>query len=198
MEKSKQDLRVVKTKRAIKEAFLSLITEKPVQKITVTELSSKAEISKGTFYLHYVDIFNLYNELVDETVAKIAGSFDPYPELFSNPEAFVRTFMFAQVQPMKATISAAEACLLLERNIQHTSHYPQCFIEAFMAKIYEVGKLTPCKENDLKLEFLLTGMLSLIITYPSLINDNPEMKEYVIEFVAKQVREAFPEFFGVN
>lgn len=52
---------------------MELIIKIPVHKITVTELAKKAEISKGTFYLHYLDIFDLYNKLVKDTVTKIAG-----------------------------------------------------------------------------------------------------------------------------
>ena len=45
----KSDLRVTKTRRLIKATFLELVQAKPVQKITVTELAKRAEISKGTF-----------------------------------------------------------------------------------------------------------------------------------------------------
>ena len=60
----KSDLRVTKTRRLIKATFLELVQAKPVQKITVTELAKRAEISKGTFYLHYLDIYDLYNQMV--------------------------------------------------------------------------------------------------------------------------------------
>lgn len=62
----KSDLRVTKTRRLIKATFLELVQAKPVQKITVTELAKRAEISKGTFYLHYLDIYDLYNQMVEE------------------------------------------------------------------------------------------------------------------------------------
>ena len=73
----KTDLRIIKTRRSIKEAFMELILMKPVNKITVTELAERAEISKGTFYLHYLDIYDLYNRLVEEVANKIAESFNP-------------------------------------------------------------------------------------------------------------------------
>lgn len=53
----KIDLRIVKTKRAIQTNFLELLSHKPIDKVSVTELVKKAEISKGTFYLHYLDIY---------------------------------------------------------------------------------------------------------------------------------------------
>ena len=47
------DLRIQKTRAAIKSAFLELRRKKPIEKITVTELAKLAEINKATFYLHY-------------------------------------------------------------------------------------------------------------------------------------------------
>ena len=38
------------TKSVIRESFLSLLREKPVEKITVTELCAKADINRSTFY----------------------------------------------------------------------------------------------------------------------------------------------------
>ena len=194
MEK-KSDLRVSKTLRAIHAAFLELMVKKPVQKITVTELAQRAEISKGTFYLHYADIFDLYRRLVHDTVDKIAKSFDPYPELFTDPEAFVRTFLFSQVEPLREGLTPGEYALLLEKNIQHCSDYPQCFIDAFKAQIYRVGKLVPCEENDIKLEFLLTGMLSVVVRYRPQARGDAEQREFVIQFLTDVVKETFPEFY---
>ena len=53
------DLRTEKTKRSIINSFLELRSRKPLEKITVKELSEKAEINKATFYLHYHDIYDL-------------------------------------------------------------------------------------------------------------------------------------------
>ena len=47
------DIRVKKTKRAIQKAFVALLREKPVEKITVKEIAERAEINKTTFYSHY-------------------------------------------------------------------------------------------------------------------------------------------------
>ena len=129
------DLRVTKTRRLIKATFLELVQAKPVQKITVTELAKRAEISKGTFYLHYLAIYDLYNQMVEETGAKIAGSFDPYPGLFSAPESLVRTFRFSQVEPLGLSLSAGERALLTEKNMQSCSKYPQCFLDVFKEQI---------------------------------------------------------------
>ena len=62
------DLRIQKTRAAIKSAFLELRRKKPIEKITVTELAKLAEINKATFYLHYSDIYSLADEMEDEVI----------------------------------------------------------------------------------------------------------------------------------
>ena len=191
----KSDLRVTKTRRPIKAAFLELVQTKPGQKITVTELAKRAEISKGTFYLHYLDIYNLYNQMVEETVAKIAGSFDPYPDLFSAPESFVRTFLFSQVEPLGLSLSAGERTLLTEKNMQSCSRYPQFFLDAFKEHIYQVGVLARCEENDIKIGFLLTGMLSIVIQYRPLTAGDQKKMDFIVQFLSLIIRDTFPEFY---
>lgn len=191
----KTDLRIIKTRRSIKEAFMELILMKPVNKITVTELAERAEISKGTFYLHYLDIYDLYNRLVEEVANKIAESFNPYPDLFTAPETFVRTFMFAQNSQFTVSLTPAQRKILSEKNIKFSDNYPSCFIDAFKTQIYKVGKLVPCLENDMKIEFLITGMLSIIIKYPMLSHDIKQ-KELMIQYLTTIVKETFPEFYA--
>ena len=51
----KEDLRVRKTKKAISEAFMSLLSEKTIEEMTVNELCDKAGVRRTTFYKHYRD-----------------------------------------------------------------------------------------------------------------------------------------------
>ena len=60
----------LKTKKLIKNTFAELVSEKgELQKITVTELVSRADITRGTFYTHYDNIDevakDIQNELLD-------------------------------------------------------------------------------------------------------------------------------------
>ncbi len=61
------DLRVQKTKNSILDAFIELRSEKPLEKITVKELADRARISKQTFYLHYKDIYDLSEQLLEHS-----------------------------------------------------------------------------------------------------------------------------------
>ncbi len=195
---NKPDLRVSKTLRSINAAFMDLIVKKPVNEITVTELARRAEISKGTFYLHYLDIFDLYDKLVNDTAVKVAGSVNPYPDLFVDPESFIRIFMFEQIEPFSKILTISESALLSEKNIRFCSIYPQCFIDAIRMQIYSVGKLAPCEENDIKIEFLLTGILSIIIKYRPLSSKNIQQMDFIVRFLSAVIKETFPEFYGTH
>lgn len=61
-----EDLRIKKTKRAVKEAFYSLLSAKDFEKISVKDISDRAMISRNTFYLHYSDKYDLLNHICDE------------------------------------------------------------------------------------------------------------------------------------
>ena len=65
------DIRVEKTEKAIRNAFLELRASKPLEKITVKELCVLACINKSTFYSHYEDIYALSKQLESETITAV-------------------------------------------------------------------------------------------------------------------------------
>ena len=56
---SKVDRRILKTQEALKKALIELMTEKSFDNITIQDLSDRANVSRGTIYLHYLDKFDL-------------------------------------------------------------------------------------------------------------------------------------------
>ncbi len=60
------DRRTAKSKDAIRACFLSLLKQKKLNKITVAEICRMADIGRGTFYLHYTDVYDLYGQIEDE------------------------------------------------------------------------------------------------------------------------------------
>ena len=55
------DKRVMKTRRAIHSAMTSLLKVKPIEEITVTELSDAAEINRKTFYNYYSSVYMVFD-----------------------------------------------------------------------------------------------------------------------------------------
>ena len=66
MEEKVVDRRVRKTKRQLRLALMKLMAEKSVKDISVRELAAIADINRGTFYIHYKDVYDLLSSLEDE------------------------------------------------------------------------------------------------------------------------------------
>ena len=56
------DRRILRTKLAIREALVDLIDEKGFDALSVRDITERADINRGTFYLHYRDKFDLLEQ----------------------------------------------------------------------------------------------------------------------------------------
>ncbi|WP_227793262.1 TetR/AcrR family transcriptional regulator [Paenibacillus guangzhouensis] len=66
MEKqSRQDPRVIRTKRLLRDALIALMEEREFDHITVQDISDRATVKRATFYLHYKDKYDLLENCID-------------------------------------------------------------------------------------------------------------------------------------
>ena len=85
----------IRSQKMIKQAFLELInTTNDVSKISVTDIVNKANLNRGTFYSHYVNIEALVKAIfadITNDLNKVLESFSP--ESFKeNPSLFFSSF----------------------------------------------------------------------------------------------------------
>lgn len=66
-----EDRRVRRTKQLIKQSLIELMQEKSFNEITVKDITERADLNRGTFYLHYVDIYDLLNSIESEFLVTI-------------------------------------------------------------------------------------------------------------------------------
>lgn len=76
MKNNKTDARSRFTQAIVKKSLLKLIAEKPLQNITVAELCREASITRGTFYNHYYDVFDVYESVENEFINEVIEQFD--------------------------------------------------------------------------------------------------------------------------
>ena len=89
------DLRIVKTKNQIKQAFLVLRNKYTPEKIKVKDICELAMINKTTFYKHYVDSLALANEIEESCMEKLMNAFSEKKSLFESPKAYVQGLLGA-------------------------------------------------------------------------------------------------------
>ena len=71
-EKRAPDRRVIKTKRAIKNAFAKLLSQKDINDITISDSAAEADINRKTFYNYYAGV----HEVIDEIENDVVSHFD--------------------------------------------------------------------------------------------------------------------------
>lgn len=65
------DLRIQKTQKAIRQHFLELFYNENFDKITIKDITERAEIGRKTFYLHYIDKYDLLDKIVDQKMSEL-------------------------------------------------------------------------------------------------------------------------------
>ncbi|WP_294550249.1 TetR-like C-terminal domain-containing protein [uncultured Pseudoflavonifractor sp.] len=75
----RDDRRVRRTKQMLRSALLELLREKSVDQITVTELTQKADVNRGTFYGHYKDIYDMVEQMENEMFQEFSDLLHAYP-----------------------------------------------------------------------------------------------------------------------
>lgn len=86
----KPDRRVIKTKRAIRNAFAALMAEKDLNDITIKDISDVADINRKTVYNYYGGIHEILDEIENELVSsfeKVIQEID-FPAIWRIPTKF--------------------------------------------------------------------------------------------------------------
>ncbi|WP_169081320.1 TetR/AcrR family transcriptional regulator [Paenibacillus sp. PL91] len=68
---AKADRRIKKTQDALKNAVLELMAEKSFDSITIQDLSDRANVIRGTIYLHYMDKYDLLDKLIETHIIEL-------------------------------------------------------------------------------------------------------------------------------
>jgi len=91
----KVDRRILKSQDAIKNAFVELMSEKGFDKVTVKDICIKANVGNRTFYLHYLDKYDLLDKLIEGHMHELRKLCDPLSDI-SFKEAHIIWFEYLE------------------------------------------------------------------------------------------------------
>jgi len=97
MSNKKPDLRVRRTRKMVREAFIKLVITIGFDRISVQMLADEAMINRATFYRHYEDMHDLAEKVYAELAAEYAASIQDM--VFQHPEDATR-MLFEHVAEM--------------------------------------------------------------------------------------------------
>lgn len=144
------DLRIEKTTCAIRNAFLQLRSQKPLEKITVKELCTLANINKATFYLHYHDIYDLSETLERGVVQSCLEDIEHPENIFKDNKDFIRE--------LTASFMANEQLIKILFEGNRSGSFMNLFEEEIYKVIYSAyPDYQPAPENRMMMTFIIYG-----------------------------------------
>ncbi|HEX2926062.1 MAG TPA: TetR/AcrR family transcriptional regulator [Ruminiclostridium sp.] len=90
------DRRIQKTRQLIINTFINLLAEKGFEKITINDIAERANINRGTVYLHYVDKFDLLDKCIETYVELLLHHCANSADTNLNASAFQSIFEFLE------------------------------------------------------------------------------------------------------
>lgn len=65
------DRRTQRTRKAFFDALAELLTKKELRNVTVQEISDMAQVNRVTFYNHFLDVYDLYDKIEENTLVEL-------------------------------------------------------------------------------------------------------------------------------
>ena len=170
--------KVLETKERIRSAFFALYAEKKIERISIKEITEKAKLNRGTFYVYYHDIYDLLEsteeEVINELIQKIRGvatmiiregdifSHLPPYEFYRKYSPYLRVLLGNNGDPnfvyrIKSILKKMLRELLLE---EHVPIIPNIdYVLEFMASA-QIGMISYWMQNNMELSIEEIGELT--------------------------------------
>ena len=155
-----EDRRVRKTKRSLRDCLVRLMKEKKIQDITVREISEMADINRGTFYLHYKDIY----DLLEHVESDFAGEFDAILNHYSAKELTNRpSLLFRELYPfIHENADLITALMGAGGNINFENKIKSIIQERALGRWLELNYTENLEELGAFLSYIVSGCTGLV------------------------------------
>ena len=87
------DRRTKYTKKIIKDTLINLLTEKDIKKVTVSEICSKADVNRATFYRYYLDVYDLLDKIEEDFINELKAPYQENPNRVHTVGAFSKEIL---------------------------------------------------------------------------------------------------------
>lgn len=180
--KLKDDMRVIRTKRAIREAFLKLLAKKVYEKITVQDIADEAFINRNTFYFHYIDKADLLEKLSSECLDEIKKCLVEKESSEINDE-----FLYDVIKNIFNTIEKNKDFYRIMMVDSDSAFFTERLTATIKAHIHPYVVSPGLEEKELLIEYLITGFIGIMRIY--LKGDIKISKERLSDFLFKFLHE---------
>ncbi len=151
------DKRIIKTKKAITEAFMQLTMEKEIEKITVSDIAEKAYINRSTFYLHYADARDVMNDIEREMGDNIYSCIENFDT--DKPYESTYTLLISLTNAIDKVDSFKNFLLHSKCSEYLTAKMKKLFVEKGIESALKRTQLTDTNDLKLALTYITAGII---------------------------------------
>jgi AcrR family transcriptional regulator len=156
---SKSDRRSRRSQQLLFRALLELILEKGYENVSITEITARADVARGTFYLHFKDkdelLLSSFDQLA-ETILEHVKHFSKHDLISGVPHPGIAIFEHVHQNPtlFRVILNGKGGTLMLQRlrlYVAHTTH-----------QALENMNIIPAIPTDIVADFVAGAMLSVL------------------------------------
>ena len=149
----------IRSRKLIRRAFVELVLEKGSEKITVKSIVERAEVSRGTFYAHYADIYEVIEEIENETMGQMVDLINEYKDIdiMSNP----KPFLHKTAQFFKRDIEFYRMLINTDRASTFIAKLKEVLIKKMLDHKETIRNEQESAEFTLRVHFFVNGLVSL-------------------------------------
>lgn len=173
----KEDKRIKKSKKAIKNALIELVQEKDINEITIQELALKADVDRKTIYNNYQNIYEIFEDFAND----LASSFDDILDKLANTSIYKDPSIV--LKALNKTIEEnRDLYILLSKINKNNSFIRDKLYEKLKIKIskaFEKNKFIDNNNFNFIIEFITSGMIAAFQTW--FLNDEknkPNLEDF--------------------
>lgn len=157
----KEDRRITKTKQSIKDAFISLLEDQTIESITVSSITTQAQINRSTFYAHYTDIYALQQEIEDTFIQDIAGLLLP-PETNDGKVTLEQTAVYKIFKYMQEHQRLCNILFKETSNSAFILRLAQKLQNSMLIKLPSEAQNTPAILQNYASSFIVYGIIGIM------------------------------------
>ncbi len=126
-----EDLRVKRTRRLLRKAFVQLVIEQGYDRLTIREITTRAQVGHKTFYRHYESKAALLHAILSELINEVRQTLERSPKVTTPYQNTITALKFTQTNAdlFLALMQSPVADMLLEPLLQTAVQEGSLFID---------------------------------------------------------------------
>ena len=150
------DRRILRTQETLKKAVIELMSEKSFDDITIQDISDRANVSRGTIYLHYMDKYDLLDKLMETHISELREICE------STSESEYKDANLPWFNYLERNYVFFSTMLTSKGAPSFRSRFVEFLIDEFKDEVHTTGGKNHGLNEDVLLQFIVSAYVGIV------------------------------------